>query len=237
MKSICTLYILSLLSLVNTTMYAQEPTRQIELNHLDSIRSLNLFNEDSVEWTEYLIENVLFHQRDSIHITNRRTLNRINRVGCFENFIQFYDTIYGDERLYIEIAIRSLDSMNVIEDEFGKLIVDVKNIDSTYGAHYIMEPPTIIESIHMSYGDRKITISDDLYNDLYNPFICSHYYREVIELYSYGDFIYIYIPGGKAANYYLAKIIVNLTNGTSRIVATYGDFSIFGGFYSGFIGF
>lgn len=215
--------------------------------HLQSIRSASYQEEgpqglvsDSA-FLEYAIQFLLAEPQDIMFVSNRDLLKSLCVSFCSKQQVEIHDTLDGGRVAKVEVFTRSFDSL---AHDFMYYEGDdslIKAIDGmrVYGA-VDQKPTTLVDSMSIQIGKRKLKIPKEAYEDLYDPNLCNagFFHRPVGAFPSLSeDYLYVYIYGGKSSGIYFAKLIFDKKRYIKKIVAEYEDLIQYGAIREDFIGY
>ncbi|MCI4666946.1 MAG: hypothetical protein MRZ79_02215 [Bacteroidia bacterium] len=190
---------------------------------------------------EYVLEYILEAPEDVMFISNRQLLNSLCLSDCSENSLSIHDTLKRRKEVNIKVYTRAFEAeSHEISFYEGKDSL-IKAVDGrkVYGAVDKL-PETQVDSISMTIGKKKIKIPAEAYEDLYDPNLCDGgYFKRPLAVYTSmnGDYMYMYIYGGKSSGTYLAKLIFDKRQYIKKIVAEYEDLLPFDSIRPDFLGF
>lgn len=215
-------------------------------DHIQHIRQISRIghrddlDNDPKYFVDYVIENLLEEKNHKKFITDRKLLRKLQNKVCWDNFVFIEDTLSKGENISIEISTRAFDTLNRIlkYEEKSNFLIEVDGM-YPFGAVYYERPRREIESLEIKINDKHINTSSWKYKNLYEPSFCNFSINQrITEAYEDGQFIYIYIFGGNAADSYFAKLIFDKTDGyVTSIIVDYIPLSMYGSFGEYFIGF
>lgn len=192
-------------------------------------------------FVDYIIENRLENKTDKQYIANRAFLDPFDHYSCNSNLITISDTLKNGEYCSIRIKIGSFNPSEhqVKKHPERKAVIEEIDGQTPYGAFYML-PETEIQEVKISIDGNEIKIPKEAYSNFYDLYTCEgyHFHRK-IEAYSSisGEYIYLYIYGGNAADAYFTKLIFDKEKYISKIVADYFSLSSHGSFREDFVGF
>jgi hypothetical protein len=181
---------------------------------------------------DYALSRII-KNKDKIYITNRNLLTVIPVTEFSPNYLKM-----SYKNISIDVLLTNFDSLTnkVVTDENGD-VISINNLQP-YGCTY-SKPTKKLKSITVNFGDKKITVPDSIYADLYEPILNdSLLKRENLQAYvsANDQFVYLYLYGGEAVDTYFTKLIINKNGSTTRWIADYYILSCFGAFNEKFIG-
>lgn len=194
-------------------------------------------------FVDFTIGYLLESPSDLQYISNRALLPKLERIACdsFEFLVK--GELPTDEIVEVHIKTAQFDSSKHIVTRCidVKYSGEVKKIDGEYpyGGEYATPDREII-FFDIKVNDKLIGIPRSAYQNLFTPNLCNiHNFFRQIEVYASldGQFIYVYIYGGDAADTYFAKLVFNKKKYLTKIVADYGVLSMHGSFRPNFIGY
>lgn len=191
--------------------------KQIELLAYDQNGKRYNINEHSVEYGVNYLKNNGIKEK---YITNRKLLRQIKNVDCKDSLHSyFYDVL--DNRITIDVKM-SFNKFNY-KNHFIVEKSNLKHIDNqiAFGSFYGI-PSLEISCLEIIINNKKINIPESAYKNFYDVNQCTSFQLyKPIEVYSSkdGDYIFIYLYGGNAADAYFSKLIFNKEKYITQIVA------------------
>jgi len=199
----------------------EEHIKSIQNNYYQSEDMNGMFNanERSVAFALGYLQKKGVNKR---YITNKKLLNKIS-VKSFKkySYIYFYDKLENGTKISIKINFKKFDktkhSIN-IKDGY----VEIDSL-TPIGSYYEI-PKLEIDCIEIKVNKKEVIIPKSSYIDLYE--VTQEKFKQFykpIEAYSShdGEFIFIYIFGGNAADSFFSKLIFNKEKFITRITADY----------------
>lgn len=215
--------------------------------HLSTIRASRYkkIGPDGIKgdsaFIEYVLDYLLEAPQDVMFISNRQLLNSLCLSNCTEKSVAIHDTLGKKKEVDIKVYTSKVEpeSQVLTYYEGPDSLIKAINGRRVYGAVDRM-PQTRIDSISMRIGRREINIPHEAYADLFDPNLCDGgYFKRPLAVYTSmdGEYLYMYIYGGKSSGTYLAKLIFDKRQYIKKIVAEYEDLLQFDGIRPDFIGF
>ncbi|KAA1242352.1 hypothetical protein [Aquimarina sp. RZ0] len=201
-------------------------------NHINSIKQVEFLtndkdgkiyntNERSVQYAiEYLEKNGI----KTKYITNRKLLKEIENIECKDSlYTHFYDVLKNNTEISVKVKFNKFTNKNHVISEKDNITYVDNQI--AFGSYY--NTPTLeIDCLKITVNNKKINIPKAAYKNFYDVTQCSSYllYKPVkVYTSENGDYIFIYLYGGNAANTYFAKLIFNKGEYITQIVADYKE--------------
>ena len=191
-------------------------------------------------FVDYTIENLLDKPSDKCFISNRNLLKKLIITSCDSSKVIMLDTLKNGETCKITITTSKFELKKhlIITNKDSSSIKKIDE-DFPFGAEFGI-PEIEIGQIRIEINGVNIKIPNKSYGNLYNPMLCTNYsFVRSIEAYESlnGDYIYLYVYGGNAADTYFAKLIFDKNKFITKIVCDYYPLSIHSSFRKGFLGF
>ncbi len=194
-------------------------------------------NERTVRYAIRYLRNNGINKK---YITNRKLLRELRLYECIDfSRAYFYTKFENKNRIEVIIDFEQITSDDYILENIG----GVNKIDDhkAYGAYY-GNPSVRIASIDIRFNRKSIHIPKSAYSKFFEIAQCDAYDSSIspVEVYSSndGEYVFIYLRGGEAANNYFAKLIFGRSEGyITDIVADYVTLSRLGAFHKDFVGF
>jgi len=217
------------------------------LLHIKSIRQneshrtpSNCSLSDST-FLDYAISNII-KPNELKYISNKLILTSLIINGCSKWFVEMNDSIQG-KSIKVVLKTSNFDnSINTIvkyEDPVLNHINENINGFIPYGAHY-GAPKTQWTALNIWIDDQPLSIPDSVFSNLYEPNFCEFIgFIRNVKVYSSldGQFLYLYVFGGNAADTYFAKLIFDHEKFIAKWVVDYYPLSCYGCFHDRFIGY
>jgi hypothetical protein len=204
------------------------------------LKSIDKFYSEAREFVDYTIDNLLEDPGHIQFISNRNLLRELEVISCDENHVLIKDTLKNGELCEIKLDFGIFQPKDHVvkrneEKNWNKLIDGA----FPYGGEYVL-PQIEITAFSISIDGESLIINKRAYQNLFDLNICDHFvWMNKVEAFQSidGEFIYIYISGGRAASSYFSKLIFNKESFITKIVAPYYALSSHASFRSSFIGF
>ncbi|MDX2247446.1 MAG: hypothetical protein SF052_11750 [Bacteroidia bacterium] len=178
---------------------------------------------------EFVIQKVLDGPQDLIFVANRDLLTPLCIKHCGRTEVIIHDTLKIRKQPVVDIRLKTLpfDSVSHTYTWFEGEDSLIETIDGlpAYGAVF-GKPGRMIDSLSVTVGGKKLQVPREAFAGLYDPNLCDNdFFHQPIMAYPSlnGDFLYLYIFGGKDANTYFAKLIFDQKRYLKKIVAEYDD--------------
>lgn len=193
---------------------------------LTILTTLSCFSQDWEKRFRHELLESLVNPADSIHVLDRKQLEKIIGMTCNEIVVFFENKAKKGDNIKIKIEkqdfkpshhkVYLIDTVNKIEN-----VVEVKNIIDnrySYGIDGNM-PRTEIKSMSIKWDEINLAIPDSAFSNLYEPHLCIDYLP--VEAYIFkNQYLYIYIRGSDAAGSYSVKFVFDKRKYLTRIVGT-----------------
>lgn len=235
------LLLLVLLSACNPAEKTPPPTPP---KPVESITPTNLNTTNDSLFKAMVEKTIVLKPEEKKFIADLDHLKVLALVSCDSSGIQYRDTINGS---LIELTLRVqafLPKRHKIKYRVSadKTFTDCDLIDgkAPWGGNYGC-PETEIKSLACRFNKVSIDLGDH-FKDLYNLKMGNGYLKRFspCPLFTYdpaNDVFYLYIIGGKAADTYFAKFVIDRKKVLNRYVLSYEQLSETGSFRPEFKGF
>lgn len=227
----------------NKDSIVQDPN----FDHISLIRKNSIIRQSSETsnhakyLVDYIIENKLDKPEYIKFIKERNLLRELHIEYCDSNNIFIKDILTNDKTCEIEIKASKFDEEQheIIFTSSDDYYKDYKKIDGKipYGAFYGKSKHEVT-SVSININDSLNVTNSISLPSLNNTLFCERNGKENgVKAYEDNDYIYIYVSGGNAANYYFGKLVFKHNKYITSIIVDYVPISIYGSFGPHFIGF
>lgn len=199
----------------------------------------SVFNANKA-FVSYTIRELLAHPSDSCFIANRLLLKKFDQVACDSKKILLKHQLKNGKTCHINVQTTEFEenahTFVTNKDSTQLLLIDDK---FPFGG-WTHIPKNQIKTITILIDSFLLTVPQNAYIDLFNLSMCEYStFIRGIEAYESlnGEYIYLYIYGGNAADTFFCKLIFNQHKYLSRIVSEYVSLSLHHSFRESFIGF
>ncbi len=193
-------------------------------------------------FVEYVLTYLLEAPEDEMFISNRELLPALCVSYCSSSEIVIHDTLDKKRKLDISIRLSPFDSAahSYLYYEGQERLIKAIDGMQVYGAVDYL-PRVQIDSISITWGKRELKIPREAYEDLYDPTTCFSnpiFHQPLSAFLSRdGEYLYVYIYGGRSTGIYFAKLIFDRKRYIKKIVAEYEDLLPYGALRPDFLGF
>lgn len=238
--------LLTILALLGGLVISARAQQEPDI-HLNSIRMSSYKKQadqgvrgDSA-FLEFVINNLLERPEDVAFLSNRDLLTPLCIKHCGRSEVIVYDTLKDNRIVDVHLHTTPFDSVAHTFSYFPGEDSLVEMIDSmpAYGAVY-QRPVMMIDSIGIIWGGKSLTVPATAYRDMYDPNLCdSDIFHQPVMAYPSlsGDYLYVYLFGGKGRDSYFAKLIFDQDRYIKKIVTEYQDLVDYDAFRWDFLGY
>jgi hypothetical protein len=224
----------------DNSVAAEELIQRTPDEHIEALRKASKKDKCDAFEEEYFVDHIINTKLASPlfkkYISYRPWLTQLTARGCNGKTIMMLDTLPNKDIYRVEVFTEPFDSSeyeNKLELDSTGTLVKI-NGTKPYGTMNLVGklPETRIKIINVYKNGIPYNIPYFIYDQFLNPKVCSFILpQKIIEAYTDGDKLYIYIFGGNVSGAYLAKLIFEQGNYIGSIVSENADIGCYGNFH------